>query len=209
MLRRNLILAVATLCLATSFAFAAGKPVGDFTLKAAGSNETFTLSQARGKYVALHFLLKTECPICARHTHQHSEGARSRDDIIQIFIKPDEEAEIVKWTSHVPKGSEDDVPVIYRDPSAQLAKKLGIPNGYQFHGETVHYPALVLIDPEGNEAFRYVGRNNRERFTWAQLAAKLDAEKSDSKPAASKPTSGPAAKPTARPRSRPASKPSY
>ena len=40
----------------------------DFTVKAAAGKGSFTLKEAQGKFVAIHFLLKTECPVCLRHT---------------------------------------------------------------------------------------------------------------------------------------------
>lgn len=62
---------------------------------------------------------------------------------------------------------------IYRDPDAGLAKQFGIPDGYAFHGQTVHFPALVLLDPEGKEVFRYVGKHNGDRLGFDALTAKL------------------------------------
>ena len=41
----------------------------DFTVQSVTSTNVFKLSEAKGKLVALHFLLKTECPCCIRHTH--------------------------------------------------------------------------------------------------------------------------------------------
>jgi hypothetical protein len=34
----------------------------DFTVEAPADGRKFRLAEAKGKYVALHFLLKTECP---------------------------------------------------------------------------------------------------------------------------------------------------
>ena len=65
------------------------------------------------------------------------------------------------------------LPVDHRDADAALAKAYGIPDGYQFHGQVVHYPALVLLGPDGKEIFRYVGKNNGDRFSFDQLKAKL------------------------------------
>ena len=45
----------------------------DFTIRSATSTNIFKLSEAKGKFVALHFLLKTECPYCIRHTHDYAQ----------------------------------------------------------------------------------------------------------------------------------------
>lgn len=159
-------------------AFAAkGDPVADFTLNAVGGGEPFTLSKARGKYVALHFLLKTECPVCLRYTHETFTGGKAEADLVQVYIKPDAEAEIAGWMAKVPKDQAGEVPTIHRDPDATLAKAMGIPDGYQFHGQVVHYPALVVIDPDGKELFRYVGKANTDRFSWEKLKQGLAADR--------------------------------
>ena len=63
--------------------------VKDFTLTSITDKSTFTLSKSKGKFIALHFLLKTECPYCIRHTSEYFEKASSLANVIQVFIKPD------------------------------------------------------------------------------------------------------------------------
>ena len=145
---------------------------GDFTIKSATGKESFTLKAARGKYVALHFLLKTECPFCLKHTHDYFEKSSALTNVIQVFVKPDTEKEIQAWAGKLPAGELAKHP-IYRDPQAKLAEQYSIPDGYKFHGQVVHFPALVLLGPDGKEVFRYVGKNNTDRFSFDQLAAKL------------------------------------
>ncbi|MEX0883367.1 MAG: redoxin domain-containing protein [Cyclobacteriaceae bacterium] len=142
----------------------------DFTLPAVGDNAPFNLNEAKGKYVALHFLLKTECPYCIRHTNDYIEKNSSLEKVIQVFIKPDTEEEIKAWAETL--GGRD-FP-IYRDIDANLAKLLGIPDGYAFHGQLVHYPALILLDPEGKEMYRYIGKNNSDRLSFEKFKAVLD-----------------------------------
>ena len=147
-------------------------PPADFTLKAATGSGSFTLSQAKGKYVALHFLLKTECPVCLRHTRDHLTKASSLPNVMQVFIKPDSDKEIEAWASKIPADELAKTP-IYRDANAKLAKDFDISDGYAFHGQVVHYPATVLLGPDGKEVFRYVGKNNGDRLSFEKLAAKI------------------------------------
>ncbi|HYF36488.1 MAG TPA: redoxin family protein [Prosthecobacter sp.] len=144
----------------------------DFTVRAAAGKGSFTLKDARGKFVALHFLLKTECPICLRHTHDYVTKAATLPNVVQVFLKPDADGEIETWAAKLPEDDLAKYP-IYRDPYAKYAKAFDIPDGYKFHGETVHYPALVLIGPDGKEVFRYVGKNNTDRFSFEKLAEKV------------------------------------
>lgn len=154
----------------TAFAFA-GNPE-DFTLKSATGHETFTLKEATGKFVTLHFLLKTECPVCLRHTRDYFTKAATLPNVMQVFLKPDTDREIESWASKLPPEELAKNP-IYRDPNAKLAKDFDIPDGYAFHGQTVHFPATILINPEGKEVFRYVGKNNGDRLSFEALSAKI------------------------------------
>ena len=144
---------------------------GDFTVKSATDDKTFKLSDAKGKFVAVHFLLKTECPFCLRHTRDYAQKSAGDSRVLQVFLKPDTDDEIKQWAAQL--GGEASKLAIYRDPDAKLAEAFGIPGGYKFHGQIVHYPALVLLDPEGKEVFRYVGTNNTDRFSYEKFSAKL------------------------------------
>ena len=57
---------------------------------------------------------------------------------------------------------------------AELAKAYGIPFGYEFHNQVVHYPALVILGPDCKEVFRYVGESTGDRFTFEKFTAKMD-----------------------------------
>lgn len=158
------------LFLLTSIATAATPE--DFTVKAAAGKGSFTLKEARGKFVALHFLLKTECPLCLKHTRDYFAKSATLPNVVQVFLKPDSDNEIEAWASKLPAEDLAKNP-IYRDPYAKLAKAFDIPDGYKFHGQTVHFPATVLINPEGKEVFRHVGKSNSDRLSFETLAAKV------------------------------------
>lgn len=145
--------------------------IKDFSLTSVTDKSTFTLSKSKGKYIALHFLLKTECPYCIRHTSEYFEKASTLANVIQVFIKPDSEQEINAWANKL--KSTNSLP-IYQDLNGKLADQFNIPNGYQFHGQVVHYPALILLNDKGEEVFRYIGKNNSDRFSFEQLKAKIN-----------------------------------
>lgn len=147
--------------------------IENFTLSSVTNQSTFTLSESKGKYVALHFLLKTECPYCIKHVSEYFENANSLPNVIQLFIKPDNEQEIKEWANKL--DSDNSLTYsIYQDVNATLANKFQIPSGYVFHGQIVHYPALVLLDENGKEVFRYIGKNNSDRFSFDRLKSKID-----------------------------------
>jgi thioredoxin-dependent peroxiredoxin len=145
----------------------------DFTVDSPTHDTTFTLSEQKDKLIAVHFLLKTECPYCIKYTNDYARLARKNPDVVHLFLKPDNADEIKVWAGKLDKDGIKDLPVIYRDPDARLAKKFGIPDGYKFHGQSVHYPALLLLDSSGQELFRYVGKNNSDRMKPDDFVAKL------------------------------------
>jgi peroxiredoxin Q/BCP len=147
--------------------------VGDFTLLSITDKSSFTLSQAKGKYIVLHFLLKTECPYCIRHTNEYFEKSSSLSNVLQVFIKPDAEQDIKEWANKLSSNNSNGYP-IYQDKNAALADQFKIPSGYQFHGQIVHFPALVILNKNGEEVFRYVGKNNSDRFSFDKLKMKIE-----------------------------------
>ncbi|NUM53545.1 MAG: redoxin domain-containing protein [Candidatus Hydrogenedentes bacterium] len=173
-LRNRFTLEIAALvALNAAVPFAAIASTTDFTLKEAGGGKTFSLADAKGKYVALHFLLKTECPICLRHTQTYASKTTAFPNVVQVFIKPDSDEATIEWAKKLSPEERAKAPTIYRDPDAKLADEFNIPNGYAFHGETVHYPALVLLGPDGKEVFRYVGKGTMDRFPFEKFAEKM------------------------------------
>jgi len=176
-------LTVMTLCLIL-FAQASfaedGAVLKDFTLHEAGGDGVFRFSEARGSYVTLHFLLQTDCSNCMRLTREYVTRADEMPGVVHVFIKPDSAEDIDGWKIKLRDIFDEDeiakdagLPVIYRDTGAALARALDIPDGYQFHGEVVHYPATILVDPEGREVFRYVGEHTRDRLLFDQFIVKM------------------------------------
>jgi thioredoxin-dependent peroxiredoxin len=145
----------------------------DFKLVSATDNSRFVLSKAKGKYVALHFLLKTECPFCIKQTKDYMAKSKGLPNVIQVYIKPDEKKDILAWYTKLSADSKaSDIP-IYMDPDAKLANEFNVPNGYSFHNQIVHFPALILLGPDGKEVFRYIGKNNTDRYSFEQLTTKM------------------------------------
>ncbi len=163
---------VAIAALAWTFP-AAAEPPQDFTVQSPTHNRKFTLSEAKGKIVVLHFLLKTECPYCLRHTQTYHKKSINRPDVVHLFLKPDSEDEIKRWSSSLDQKESDQAPVIYRDVDAKLAKAFKIPDGYKFHGQSVHYPALIALDENGQELFRHVGKSNSDRLSYTDFEKRL------------------------------------
>jgi thiol-disulfide isomerase/thioredoxin len=93
-------------------------PPVDFTVESPADGRTFKLSEVRGKYVALHFLLKTECPFCIKHTRDYAKKSTATPDVVHILLKPDGADEIKAWSTKANRGDDFADVTIYRDPEA-------------------------------------------------------------------------------------------
>lgn len=161
------IITAAALCGAP--AASAGPP--DFAVKS--GRQVFRLADARGKYVALHFLLPSECPYCERHVQEAACRGPELAGVMQVFLKPDGDNEVQAWGR---KLASNNVGVtIYADVEAKIAASFNVPDGYEFHGRKVRYPATVLLGPDGMEVFRYVGKDNTDWLTFDHLSEKVSA----------------------------------
>ena len=173
---------LAAACLLMSACASQAENPSNFKVKSVLDDSTFELSEHKGKTVVLHFLLKTECPVCLKYTHDYAALAQKTPDVIHVFLKPDSEADIRAWAESLDEKGLQSLPKIYRDVDAKLAGKFRIPDGYKFHGQTVHYPALMILDKNGKEQFRYVGKSNADRLSIEDFKAKLaELEKEASK----------------------------
>lgn len=108
-----------------------------------------------------------------RYTHDFAALAEKDPEVIHVFIKPDSAADVQKWAKGLDKSDLANLPAIYRDPNAKLAKAFKIPDGYEFHGQSVHYPAMIILNPNAKEGFRYVGKSNSDRMKPAEFSEKL------------------------------------
>lgn len=154
-------------------ALAFAEPPRDFTVESPLDGSTFKLSDQQGKVVAIHFLLKTECPYCLRYTRDYALLAAKSPEVVHLFLKPDSAAEIKAWASKLDEKAAAAAPRLYRDADAKLASAFDIPDGYRFHGQSVHYPAVVVLGGDGKELFRYVGKSNADRLSVKDFQTKL------------------------------------
>ncbi|MFG0326675.1 MAG: TlpA family protein disulfide reductase [Phycisphaerales bacterium JB037] len=149
-------------------------PAPGFVVQQVNGTGTFSLAEARGEWVAVHFLLKTDCPICRSMTDTYATRADEVPGVRHVFLKPDAVEDTKAWIAGWRQGK--DAPAIYRDVDAEIAERYGIRDGYEFHGEVVHYPALVIIDPQGREAYRHIGDRTQDRVpfdTFKEIMAEL------------------------------------
>lgn len=145
----------------------------DWKLPCLTDDSMVDLGQQSSRYVVLHFLLKTECPYCLKYTRDYAKLAESDKNVVHIFLKPDSEDEIRQWMDHLDPELKKELPRICRDVNAKLADAMKIPDGYRFHGQSVHYPALIVLGPDRTEVFRHVGKSNADRCSVETYQAQM------------------------------------
>lgn len=129
----------------------------------------FDSASARGRYLVVHFLLGDECPYCARLMREYQDQLPTLAGVEQIFVQNIPEPAFEAALRSDPEGTSR----LYRDADGRLASAFKIPGGYRFHGMTMDYPAMVVLDRDGREVFRHVGANNTDRVPFDQFAAKI------------------------------------
>lgn len=124
-----------------------GQPVPDFTLTA-GSGETVTLSQFRGKYVVLYFYPKDMTPTCTEESCQFRDynGQFKALNTEVIGISPDD------LKSHVKFATKHELPfLLLSDPDHEVCELFGVWQLKKMYGR--EYMGVVrstfVIDPKG------------------------------------------------------------
>lgn len=139
-------------------------PVPDFIAKQSGGSEIrFKLADHRGSWVLLDFLLPGDSAVEREHYADYEKGLDRLvfgHNLKPVLFKPDADSAIADWWAGLPSNR---LPV-FRDPEGKLSRALKIPYGNKVGEEITLYPALVLLDPEGNEAWRKVGKSSEDRI---------------------------------------------
>ena len=97
----------------------ANQRTGNFVVESPTHGTRFALADQKGKVLALHFLLKTECPNCLKLAHDYSQLEASNPDVVHLFLKPDSTDEIKVWAANISQEGLKSLPVVYRTPGWQ------------------------------------------------------------------------------------------
>jgi len=131
--------------------------VPNFRVKQCGGDERiFQLSEHLGSWVLLDFLPPSSSTAeNAFYTvvEASAEQLMRQRNLVCVFLKPNEEREVVSWWKSFPRHT---LPV-YRDPEGKLAEILKI-NPAQPGDGSARPPATLLVDPDGKEVWRHLGK---------------------------------------------------
>ncbi len=137
----------------------------------ASGDETFRLADARGRFVALHYLPKGECADCRRTIAEAVRRGPEVAGVVHVFIKPDSEDAVRMWAERLKADGVS--ATIFPDANGEVAKQLELPPAYASDDHAADEPALVLLDPKGNECFRYVDGASADRLSFDRFAREV------------------------------------
>lgn len=125
----------------------------DFVLPSVPEGEDFRLESARGRVVALHFLVQGDQQPSANFVRTLVARMRDMAGVEHVFIRDESLRRVEVWR----QGLMAEPPVVHRDEGGALAQAYGVPEGLRTGTVTVRYPATILLGFDGLERFRYVG----------------------------------------------------
>lgn len=127
-----------------------------------GQDEVFQLSQHRGSWVWLEFLLPSSSGVEKERylvLAASAEKLFENENLLLVALKAGKKEDLEAWWKSLPQNS---LPLC-RDPRGQLASALRIKKGRTDDGKPLDAPATILVDPEGGEAWRFVGKDPKDR----------------------------------------------
>ena len=161
MIHRPTLLFILSITLTATIAQAAKIP--NFRVKQiGGKSEVFQLSQHRGSWVLLEFLSSTRSDVDTNRyvvLAASAEELVEKEDLCPVIIVEGEKETLEAWWKALPRNN---LPLC-RDPRGQLASVLRIKKERTKDGKSQGLPATILVDPEGNETWRSVGKNAQDR----------------------------------------------
>jgi YHS domain-containing protein len=130
-------------------------------LKAAADGTSFTLKDAAGKYLGLHFLAGTDAQ-CAAFVKDYVGSESIVAGVTHVFVYPGEAAQAKVWAADVAPAK------VYTDPDHALAGSLKVPVS-EGHGHS----ATIVLDPAGKELFRHVGTSHADHLKFVAFAHRM------------------------------------
>jgi YHS domain-containing protein len=139
----------------------------DFTV--GDSAQRFRSRDALGRYLAIHWLPPGACESCARRVGEFAKSIPTLAGVRHVFVRSMGSAEFDAFLGEIPDAA---ALQIHRDDGT-LASLLKLGSAAESGSREASSPALVLLDPQGREVHRWIGRSVEEGPSFASLAAKL------------------------------------
>jgi peroxiredoxin/YHS domain-containing protein len=155
---------------ATFFPFAIAMAVtapADFEFRA--GDDSFRLSEARGKFVAIHFLPAVDCTECLEYVNASMRLQDESAGLVQVFVIPAADESVLAFRTTVERGGA--TPRVYADTDGKIAAEFGIQN---LENTSQRVPATIVIGPDGTESFRYAGAHGTDLLPVVKLYSQVD-----------------------------------
>lgn len=128
------------------------------TLRALEGRNTLNLKEARGRYVAVHYLpaVNGAAPEQAAAVRDMEAGGLGLAGLEQAYVTPSDGA----WTAELGEARS----ALFLDADGALGRELKL---------DTTIPATVVFDEEGRELFRWVGTSGQDHQAFASFSARF------------------------------------
>jgi len=135
------------------------QPLTSHPIISAVGGQPFSISDAKGHYLALHFLKGTS-EKSAKFVAEYTRAAPLAAGVRHVFIQTGDPKAIKEWAAQF----KDSSAAIYIDEGGALAKDLAV---------TGDAPTTVVFDMQGKDLFRQAGMKADEYPAWNAFAEML------------------------------------
>jgi YHS domain-containing protein len=142
-------------------------PMPHPVLTALADGRALSIDEAKGHYLALHFVGACSSPAGTAFVRETIRNAPSVAGVAHAFISAEPAERVRAWVE--PLG--DDASMVYIDKDGALGADLGLRAGPSAGDAPV--PATVVFDPDGKELFRVVGTGPDDYLPFDRFARQL------------------------------------
>ena len=138
-------------------------PSPTHSISSAVNGQPFSIAEAKGHYLALHFL-RGDTEKAGKFVNEYLRAAPLYAGVRHVFVRSDDAKAVRSWAEQF-KG---DAGTVYLDTQGALAKDLGV--------VATGTPATIVLDTESKELFKFSGKQADDYLPWATFASQFAAK---------------------------------
>lgn len=135
------------------------QPSTPHSIVAASDGHAFSIKDARGRYLALHFLSDADSTECASFIRDYLAAASELAGVQHLFIRTTASSDAKMWASQFGDGT-----AMFLDSDGALARDLNVSSPF----------ATVLLNTDGTELFRHAGKTHSDHMAWSAFLTRAE-----------------------------------
>jgi len=138
------------------------------SLVAAVDGRSFAIADARGRYLAIHFLTEIQATESSEFVKRFVRSAPTVAGVRHIFVARGDPANIRAWAAQF----KENAPLVYIDSDGAMARALSITSD-SAAVTTSGLPSTVVFDQQGKELFRHTGTSAHDHLSFDAFARRM------------------------------------